>query len=253
MTENSDRQCLAARHPAKPLPKRFYAAVSVAADGDPPLYLIRLDGRPARTPKKASLALPSAALAEAIAEEWVRQGEHIDPSSMPLTRLANTVIDGIAGREAEVAADIVRYAGNDLLCYVAEGPAELVARQQALWQPLRDWAANELGAPLEPAIGIMPVSQSPSVTGAISRAVEPLDAYSLAALHVVTTLTGSAVIALAVLRDRLSAEDAWAAAHVDEDWQISKWGSDAEASRRRAQRWEEMRAGVRLLQLIAKT
>lgn len=238
------------------LPKRFYKMVAVEAvtpavgqrDGG---YQVLLDGRAARTPKKKPLALPTRALADAIAAEWSAQSEHINPTRMPLTRLANTVLDGMAGREAEVAADIVKYAGSDLICYRAEAPHQLVERQQASWQPLLDWTQAELGASFTCAEGVMPVRQPPASLEKFSRAVIGLDAYRLAALHVMTTLTGSAVIALAVLRQRLLLEEAWAAAHVDEDWQISQWGEDAEAARRRRQRWAEMQAAGRLLQLMS--
>jgi chaperone required for assembly of F1-ATPase len=231
-------------------PKRFYRAVSVA--GAPPAVRVLLDGQPIRTPAKRELALPGTALAEAVAAEWADQGGHIDPATMPLTRLANSAIDGVVGREDEVRADIVKYAGNDLLCYRAEAPAELVRRQAEAWDPLLAWAREALGARLVLARGIVPIDQPEASIEAISAALAKLNAYGLAAHHVMTTLTGSAVLALALGAGRLTAEDAWAAAHIDADWQIGQWGEDAEAKARRARRWAEMQAASRLLVLLGQ-
>ena len=234
---------------ARGLPKRFYTSASVDAKG-PGDYRIRLDGRPVRTPAKAELAVPTAALAEAIADEWQAQGTHVDPSSMLLTRLANSAIDGVARREAEVRADIAKYAGSDLLCYRAEGPEELQRRQAEVWDPILRWAEQELGARFAIGTGLMPVAQPDAAKAAVARALEDYDGFALAALHVITTLTGSVLLGLAHARGRLSAEEAWAAAHVDEDWQISKWGEDAEAKARRERRWAEMQAASRMLGLL---
>jgi chaperone required for assembly of F1-ATPase len=203
-----------------------------------------------RTPAKALLALPTRALAEAVAEEWSGQREHIDPATMPLTRLANSAIDGVRGREAEVRADIVRYAGSDLLCYRAFEPEELVRRQAELWDPVLAWAREAFGVRFAVAQGLMPRAQPPAATAAIAAALEGFDTFGLAALHVMTTLTGSALLALAQARGRLTAEQAWTAAHVDEDWQIGKWGEDEEAAARRQRRWWEMQAAGRMLALL---
>ena len=213
-------------------------------------YRALLDGKPVRTPAKAPLALPTRALAEAVAGEWEAQQEHIDPSSMPLTRLANSAIDGVRGREAEVQADIVKYAGSDLLCYRATEPEELVRRQAELWDPVLAWGREALGARLEVAEGLMPVAQPEAAQRAVARVLDGEDAFALAALHVMTTLTGSALLALAHAQGRLTAEQVWAAAHVDEDWQIGKWGDDAEAADRRLSRWSELQAASRLLALL---
>jgi chaperone required for assembly of F1-ATPase len=234
--------------PARSLRKRFYTWVCVDAKG-PGDHRIRLDGRPVRTPAKAELAAPTAALAEAIAEEWQAQGTHIDPSSMPLTKLANSAIDGVARREAEVRADIAKYAGSDLLCYRADGPEGLQRRQAEVWDPILKWAEQDLGARFAVGAGLMPVAQSEAAKAAVARALEEYDGFALAALHVMTTLLGSVVLALAHARGYLSAEAAWAAAHVDEDWQISKWGEDAEAKARRDRRWADMQAASRMLGL----
>jgi chaperone required for assembly of F1-ATPase len=239
------------RDPPRPLPKRFYKAVRVA---EPPAggeYRILLDGRPARTPRRAELALPTPALAEAVAAEWEAQGDHIDPASMPLTRLANSALEGVRGREAEVRADICRFAGGDLLCYRADGPRDLVQRQQAAWDPILSWGGDALGARFAVVEGIMPAAQPEEGGAAVTTALAGYDAFALTALHVMTTLTGSALLALAHARGRLSAEAAWDAAHVDEDWQIGRWGWDAEAKARRERRWREMQAASRLLALLA--
>jgi chaperone required for assembly of F1-ATPase len=228
-------------------PKRFYQTVSV--DGAAPAFRVLLDGKPMRTPAKRELAVPTQALAEALAAEWEAQGERIDPASMPLTRLVNSAIDGVTGREAEVRAEIARYAGSDLLSYRADGPAELVRRQAEAWDPVLSWARNALGAHFVLGQGIMPVAQPQAATAAVARALSELDVFDLAAHHVMTTLTGSALLALAHAGGRLTADEAWAAAHVDEDWQISQWGSDAEAEARRARRRFELEAATRLLAL----
>jgi chaperone required for assembly of F1-ATPase len=193
--------------------------------------------------------LPSAALAEAIAAEWEAQGERIEPLGMPLTALANTALDGVIGREVEVAADIVEYAGSDLVCYRADQPPELSRRQAAAWDPIVGWAGEVLGAKLAIGTGVMPVEQPHSVRDSIQRALEGSDAFTLTALHVMTSLMGSALLALAVLEGRLTAEEAWEAAHVDEDFQAEKWGRDAEADARREHRRREMMAASRLLAL----
>jgi len=233
-----------------PRPKRFYRGVAV--DGAAPAFRVLLDGRPVLTPAKRELALPNRPLAEAVAAEWEAQGERIDPGTMPLTRLVNSVVDGVAGREAEVRADIAKYAAADLLCYRAEAPAELVRRQAEAWDPVLAWARAALGANLAVGRGIVPVAQPEAAAEAVGRALARLDAFGLAAHHVMTTLTGSVLLALAHAGGRLTAEEAWAAAHVDEDWQIGQWGEDAEAKARREKRWAEMQAASRLLALLAR-
>jgi chaperone required for assembly of F1-ATPase len=231
------------------LPKRFYREVAVGpAEGGG--HCVQLDGRTALTPGKSPLAVPTARLAEALAAEWSAQAGVIDPAAMPLTRLVNTAIDGVAGRETEVAADIVKYAGSDLLCYRADFPEGLVARQRALWDPLLAWAGERYGARLAVVTGLMPVAQPPVATAGLADAVSGLETWALAPLHVMTTLMGSAVMALAVVDGRLGAEAAWEAAHVDEDWQIAEWGLDAEAAGRRARRWLEMQAAARMVALL---
>jgi chaperone required for assembly of F1-ATPase len=231
-------------------PKRSYRAVSV--DGAAPPFRVLLDGKPIRTPARRELTLPAEALAEAVAAEWEVQGEHIDPGTMPLTRLVNSALDGVTGREGDVRADIAKFAASDLLCYRAEGPAELVRRQVQAWDPVLAWARAALGASLVVGQGIVPVAQPPAAGAAVEQALAGLDAFALTAHHVMTTLTGSALLALAHRAGRLTAEEAWAAALVDEDWQVSQWGEDAEAKARRQRRWREMEAASRLLALLAR-
>lgn len=232
------------------LRRRFYkAAGTVEKEGG--LYAVTLDGKVAKTPGRAPLAVPNRALAEALASEWGAQGDEIDPMTMQLTRIANTAIDGVAARTAEVRAEIVAYAGSDLLSYRATDPRALIARQSAAWDPLLRWAEDALGARLLTGHGVMPVLQPQASLDAIERAVEGLSPLQLAATHVIMTLTGSAVIALAVFHRAIDAATAWTAAHVDEDWEIAQWGADAEAARRREVRWTEMEAAARMLALLA--
>ncbi|MEC9368358.1 MAG: ATP12 family protein [Pseudomonadota bacterium] len=230
------------------LPKRFYkhAHVDEAPEGG---FSVRLDTRPVRTPGRAELSAPTRALAEAIAEEWNAQGEKIDPATMPLTRLANTIIDGVLKTEQQVRDDIAAYAGTDLVCYRAGHPEGLVAAQQALWDPVLEWAASSLPARFAKVEGIVHVRQPEEALQAVRAALAGHGAWMLAPLHVVTTLTGSALLALAFAAGAMTPEEVWAAAHVDEDWQISQWGEDAEAAARRARRRSEMEAAARLLAL----
>ena len=229
------------------LPKRFYTKVAIRDEGGGASLL--LDGKPVRTPGKAPLVLPNRKLAEAVAEEWRAQGERIDPTTMPLTKLANSAIDGVRGREEAVVDDIMAHAGSDLLCYRAEGPDGLVAAQGGHWDPVLAWAKSALQAPLVLRQGIARVAQPDSSLARIKQELKGLDAFSLAALHVMTQLTGSALLALAVALRRLTPEEAWKAAHVDEDWQISQWGEDADAAARRKNRRCDFDASARLLTL----
>ena len=234
------------------LPKRFYKSVSVATRGEGARQAcaILLDGKPVRTPAKAALAVPTHALAEAIAADWEAQRDHIDAATMPLTRLANSAIDGVAPDSGKVRADIVAFAGSDLVCYRAAEPTGLVDLQRRHWDPVLVWSRSTLGARFEVGTGLMPVVQSGEARGAVAATLEPLDPFRLAALHVITTLTGSALIALAHVHGALTTEAAWAAAHADEDWQISQWGEDAEAKARRERRLAEMQAASRMLGLL---
>lgn len=227
----------------KPLPKRFFKAVSV--EPGEAGYEIRLDGRAMRTPARQLFVVPSLSLAEAVAAEWEGQKDVIDPRDMPLTRLVNTALDGVAQDPQAVAEDVVRFSGSDLLCYRAGEPQALVERQSEAWDPLIDWAHSALGARFMLAEGVMHIEQPREAIAAFSAQVgrygRPLE---LAAIHTVTTLTGSAILALAIAEKAISPEDAWEAAHVDEDWNIELWGEDAEAADRREKRWREMKAAA---------
>lgn len=230
----------------KPLPKRFYRAADVGeTEGG---FRILLDGKPVRTPARNFLVLPGRGLAEAVAAEWQAQGKEINPDAMPLTRLANTALDGVASDMQAVAEDVLRYAATDLVCYRAGQPAGLVARQAEAWDPVIEWAARDLGARFVLAEGVMHVSQPREAIAAFGVHVRTHDdPLALAALHVATTLGGSALIAMAVARTRLSAEEAWAAAHVDEYWNEELWGEDHEATKRRLARQRDFDAAAFVL------
>lgn len=228
-------------------PKRFYEAVRIKQVQNG--HTILLDGKPLRTPARAELVLPTEALALAIAGEWDAQGEKIEPETMGLTNRANTALDAVRGREEQVVEEIVAYAGSDLLCYRAEKPEGLSELQCGLWDPVLVWVEEEFGAWFKIQAGVSHITQPQESLAHVSDAFAAHDYFQLAILHTLTTLTGSALLALAHARGKLSADELWAAAHVDEDWQISQWGEDAEAKARRAVRRAEFDAGSRFLEL----
>ena len=230
-----------------PQRKRFYASAGVSeADGG---FSIMLDGKPIKTPSGRQMIAPARSIAEAIAAEWNAQGEIIDPLTMPLTRFGNSVVEGVADKIDAVADDIAKYLGSDLLFYRAGHPEALVAREALHWDPIVFWAADTLGAHFILAEGIVHVRQPDSAVAA-ARAALPSDAWQLAALHVVTSLTGSALLALALFHGVLDSDEVWAAAHVDEDWNIEKWGVDEEVAARRAARLVDFRAAVGILKAL---
>ena len=233
------------------LPKRFWREVGVAERGGG--FAVTLDGRVARTPHRNELALPSRPLADAAMAEWRALGEEIDPSRMPLTRLANAAIDAVARAPEPVAAEIVKYAGSDLICYREASKERLASRQTAHWDPPLAFMEQAYGARFRLAAGVVFVEQPPEALEAVEHAVgewkEPL---CLAALHSATTLTGSAILALALAAGRLTPDAAWAAAHVDEDYQIELWGEDEEASLRRSARRAEFDAAALVLSLMRR-
>ena len=213
-------------------PKRFWKEAKVVeAEGG---YTVSLDGRAVKTPAKAPLVVPARAMAEAIAAEWDAQAEKIDPNTMPVTRGANSAIDKVARQHAEVAELIAAYGGTDLLCYRAEAPEPLVARQAAGWDPLLDWAAAELGARLTVTAGVIPVAQPAPAQAALAARVAAMDPWELAALHDLVGITGSLVLGLAVALGRIDAATAWDLARIDEAWQIEQWGEDEEAAEQAA-------------------
>jgi chaperone required for assembly of F1-ATPase len=236
----------AARRGARPiLRKRFYEQAATAPqDG---LHAVRLDDKPVRTPAGRLLAAPTVALAQALATEWEAQHEMIDPAKMPLTRLANSIIDGVSERSAPVAEEIARYLASDLVCYRAATPRGLVERQAQHWDPIVAWARDTLGARFLLAEGVMHVAQPDSALAAAASVI-PNDPWKLGALHSVTTLTSSALLALALAQGRVTPDDAWAAAHVDEDWNMEQWGRDELALERRAYRHAALQAAATVLQ-----
>lgn len=229
--------------------KRFYKAVEIAESEAG--WSILLDGRAAKTPGKTQLIAPSRVIAEAIAAEWAAQGEALDPDSMPYTRLANTALDGVAKTLDETRADMARYAESDLLCYRATEPEKLVERQAAAFDPILAWAEETLGARFILSGGIMHVAQPPATLKAAREAVFAYEQpFAVAALHGLTGLSGSVIIALAIAHRALDAATAWRAAHVDEDFQIEKWGEDDEAMFRRAKRWRDFEVAAKVVASI---
>jgi chaperone required for assembly of F1-ATPase len=230
-----------------PRRKRFYARAGVVET--PGGFAVTLDDKPVRTPSGRALAAPTREIADAIAVEWGAQEEFIDPPTMPFTRFANSVVDAVVERVDAVADDVAKYLGSDLLFYRAGHPEALVAREADHWDPVVFWAADTLGAHFILAEGIVHVRQPESAIAA-ARAAFPAGPWSIAALHVVTTLTGSALLALALLHGVLDADQVWAAAHVDEDWNIEKWGIDEEVAARRAARLVDFKAAAGILESL---
>jgi chaperone required for assembly of F1-ATPase len=245
----------AARRAMKPpLRRRFYETVGATETADDG-FALTLDGRPVRTPGHRPLIAPVRGLVEAIAAEWAAQVEFIEPARMPLTQLANSILDGVADGVGAVADEVAKYLACDLVFYRATVPDGLVARQAAAWDPLLDWARERFGARFVSVGGMAFAAQDAAAlaaaaasipTGANDRTVP----WRLGALHSVTTLTGSALIALALMHGRLTADEAWTAAHVDEDWNMLEWGRDELALERRAFREAEMRAAATVLSLL---
>ena len=225
--------------------KRFYKEVSVGpADGG---FAVLLDGRPVRTPAGNALILPTETLAAAVAAEWQTQGDEVIATSMPLLRLANTVIDGVATRRAEVTDAVLRFAENDLLCYRAHQPPELVARQSLGWDPWLDWARRRHGANMTLAVGLTHVDQTPDALLALRQAVDELDPFALGACHVVASITGSLVLALAVADGAANGAQVFELSRIDEIYQAEKWGEDAEAAKRATALAHELDKAVELL------
>jgi len=227
--------------------KRFYSEVGIAArDGG---FAVELDGRPVRTPRRNALAVSSRALAEAIAEEWRQQEEEIVPVSMPMLRLANTGLDVVAAQREAVIDNLAGYGDSDLVCYRADQPPELAARQRDAWQPLLDWLAAEFSVHLRCTEGLAHVAQDPAALARLREAVAAFSNMELAALNDLTTISGSLVIALAVMHGRLDAAQAWTAAQIDEQHQVERWGEDHEAAQRAARLSGELAEAGRFLAL----
>jgi len=222
------------------LPKRFYKEASVA-NGEVG-FAVELDGRAVKTPAKTTLSLPSEALAKAVAEEWAAQGETLDLQGMTLTRLANVALDRTPHTRADLAKELSRYASTDVTCYLGDAPAALRERQEAAWQPWREWAGKELGVVLVPVVGLMASPQPQASLDAVREYALGLDDFRLTALTWGCSLLGSAVLALAVERGALNASEAFASSCVDETWQIEQWGEDEEAMAVRAAREKDAAA-----------
>ncbi|MBS0277184.1 MAG: ATPase [Proteobacteria bacterium] len=229
--------------------KRFYKDVSVKEEGG--AWRILLDGRMLKTQARNTVELPNKPLAEAVAQEWRQQGEEIDPPNMFLTRLTFAAIDGARAERERVAGHAFSYGKTDLLAYRAEHPDELVVRQTRTWDPLLEWAAKHHGAKLNVASGITFTEQPPESLAALERAIAANDEFTLAALHTAATITGSLVLALALVARQITAKEAFAAATLDEAFQSEKWGTDAEAEARLKRLSAELSATERFLQLIS--
>ncbi len=231
------------------LPKRFYSVATVAAENG--AFAIKLDGRGARTPGKRTLALPTLAAGLIVAGEWNAQIEVINPHLMPATRIVNTALDGVSTMMPEVAAEIAAFAGSDLVCYRAADPVGLVELQALHWNPVTDWAMDHLGAHFVLAEGIVHANQNSEALARISSAVGIYcDPIALACLHVMTTLSGSCLIALMAASGAMSSDAAWTAATVDEIWSLQRWGQDGEAAQRLARREVDFRTALALLQAV---
>lgn len=227
--------------------KRFYTSASVTGDGP---FGVALDGRPLRTPARAELAVPTRALAEAIAAEWQRQGEKIDPRAMPMTGFANAAIDRVAADQAGFAARLAAYAESELIAYRADGPDSLLAAQAAAWDPWVEWLARRYDVGLSITSGIMHVAQPAATLARVQAAFAAFTPFALAALDPIVSITGSAVLALAVAAGEVEADAAYDIAHVDARWQEEQWGRDELAAKAESARRADLAAAVAFLRLL---
>jgi chaperone required for assembly of F1-ATPase len=228
--------------------KRFWKDVETVAEGDG--WGVTLDRKPLRTPARVALVVPTAALAEAIAEEWRASGEKVDPRAMVLTGLANAAVDQIAPDRAGFARGLARYAEADLACYRAEGPLPLVQWQAREWDSLLGWARRRFDVDFKTTVGVIHVAQPRATVDRLTHAVTALDAFRLAGLSPLVTIGGSLIAALAVLEKALGAETAWAAVSIDETWQLEQWGADPEAEAALAARRRDFMAAAQFLELL---
>lgn len=229
---------------------RFYKKAEASADTSGAGWRVLLDGRAVKTPAKADFVLPSEMLAAEIAREWGAQGEKVQPSTMPIMQLAATAIDRVRPNRPGVIAELTGYGRSDLLCYRASFPEDLIERQVKAWQPLLDWSKSDLGVALQVTEGVMPITQDDHALLRLQDHVESLDDYHLTALHSLTTVSGSVIIGLAVMKQKISAEQAFECAMLDEEYSIEKWGEDAEALARRDRHKAELLATGRYLGLL---
>jgi len=228
--------------------KRFYKnAAAVDAEGG---FAVTLDGRAIKTPAGQSLHVPTLALARAVADEWNAQGDEVDPQSMPLMQLCGTAIDRVQGVRDGLIDGLLRYVDTDLLCYRAASPADLVARQAEVWQPMLDWAEETFGATFKVVEGVIPVTQDDATRQGFAVAMADMDNWQLTALAEMVGISGSIVVGFAMFAGALDGDQAFAVCHVDEDHQIALWGEDAEATQRRAHVRAELTTAVQFLNLL---
>ncbi|MEA3029554.1 MAG: hypothetical protein QOG13_879 [Sphingomonadales bacterium] len=226
--------------------RRFYTLAAVGED-----RRILLDGRPVKTPGRRDLVLPTVSLAEAVADEWNAQGDAIDPRAMPLTGLANAAIDRVAPDAAAFARALAAFGESDLLCYRAEGPAPLVARQTGHWDPILAWAQQRYDVVLELTCGILHMKQPAETVERLGAAVAAQGPFQLAGLSPLVTVSGSLLIALALAEGAIGLDEAWAAASLDEQWQAGQWGEDPEAAAALSGRRRDFEAAARFLALLS--
>jgi chaperone required for assembly of F1-ATPase len=228
-------------------PKRFWTQAEVVESGEG--FSVSLDGRELKTPAKTTFWVPTRALAEAVAAEWQAQEAKIKPETMPFTRTANSALDKVTPQFKAVAEMLAAYGGSDLLCYRAEAPQELVARQQAAWDPLLGWAKAEFGAVLVPTQGIMPVAQHATSQELLSNAVYALTPFQLAAFHDLVAISGSLVLGLAIARGQIDVDAGVDLSRIDEHWQAELWGVDDEAAESEAYKRDGIRHAARFFEL----
>lgn len=207
--------------------KRFWKTTQVEPVSDG--FQVLLDGRLVKTPGKKPLVLPTQELAHAIAQEWDEQADLIKPATMPCTRSANAAIDKVTEQFHEVASLLSAYGDSDLLCYRATTPQSLIDRQSSLWDPLLEWSATALNAPLEKRSGVMHQPQSAEVLDRLDKRVRVFNVFEMTGFHDLVGMSGSLVLAFAVVQRHLSADEAWAFSRLDEIWQAEQWGADEEA------------------------
>ncbi len=229
--------------------KRFYKQAGVAAQ-DQGGFAVQLDGRGIKTPLARPLVVPTQALAQAVADEWHGQGEEVDPQSMPMMQLSSTALDRAEGDRATIQAEVMKFAGTDLLCYRADFPADLVDRQTNQWQPLLDWAATALDAQLVVTHGVMAVDQPVQALKALNAVLDGYDCWRLAGVQLACGAAGSLILALALAEGRLDAGQVYVLSQLDETYQIQQWGEDAEAAARRKLLYDDILAAGRFLQLL---
>lgn len=211
------------------LSDRFYKAVDIAVEGDG--YSVRLDGRCPKTPGGVKLLLPTEAAARLVSNEWDAQEAKIDLPAMQFTQIAFAALDQVTPHQEAIVDELAAYGGSDLVCFFADEPLSLIEKQKTAWLSLHEWFQQTWQTKLETSQGIIAATQSPQTLDAIKQELIHQNAFQLASLHGLTKLSGSVILALAVAKGRLSADEAWSASRIDEEWQIARWGRDAEADK----------------------